>query len=136
MKRLLIGAIAALAIGLTGCTVAGQPTAARVQPSDFAIDIVIVDANWCGDYFPQLPLDSCAYSYNVSARWLPAVPLPGGTVTVVYTVTGGEQPMSNHIKFSGMPSEARTSTNPLMESVIVIGDPRQLTGRATYVTVD
>ena len=76
MKRLLIGGIGALAIGLTGCTstVAGQSTTVAPQASDFAVDVTVA-SYYC--YHPYSS-EGCLYRYDVSVRWPPATPLPSG----------------------------------------------------------
>ena len=135
MKRLIVGGLAALAIGLTGCTIAGRPTTASVQPDDFAVDVIITDAQCDGRYAPQAPHD-CLYQYEFSVRWLPAVRLPSGMTTVAYTITGGNQPQSGHVQLDGeYPSRLQTYTN--RSGAAVMGPTGAvLTGHATYVTVD
>ena len=131
MKKLIGGGLVALAIGLTGCTVVaeGEPTAVAPQASDFAIDVTVV-SKLCGTS------DWCIYLYDVSARWLPPTPLPRGTTTVVYTVSGGNQIQTGDAELSGeYPSDSQTYTNPFRTSVIG-PDGTSLVGTATKVTVE
>ena len=130
MSARLIGTVAAVAIGLTGCTVTGQPTTASVSKDDFTVDVHVISAE-CGQYAPQAP-DTCLFTYNASVRWLPAALLPVGVTTVVFTVEGGEQPMSSYATLDG--TWAQSYTTP--EQFTVMGRTgSRLTGHATYVTV-
>lgn len=125
MKHLIAGIAAA--IGLTGCTVIGHPTAASVRPDDFAVEPVIMSTS-CGQYAPQAP-DRCLHQVEVTVNWLPDTPSPAATV--VYTVVGGEQPQSGHVTFNGAWREAHTT--PWFMMVAAPTDV-VLTGRVTYVT--
>ena len=103
MKRLLIGGLGALAIGLTGCSATGgahtvsahtvnlpvtTPTVVPVsytpKTTDFTVGVIITQKHCFGSY-------GCNYKYDIDPTYVGIQPLPDKKLTVIYTVTGSEE---------------------------------------------
>ena len=95
MKRLIVGGLAALAIGLTGCSATGGApshgntatgTVPVPTPADLRVEVLVTEKQCFGP-------DNCIYTYD--ATLLPTASFPpqpdGRTLFVVYAVTGGAQ---------------------------------------------
>jgi hypothetical protein len=81
-----------VAVGLAGCSAVGTPmhTASPPKPSDFRLDVIVT-----GKDCPAPP--SCVYTYDVHVTGYPKVAAPlDPAMTVIYTVTGADEPMTAH----------------------------------------
>ena len=96
MKHLLIGGIAALSIGLTGCSTTGgagttttTSTIPVPTPADFRVEVTVLGKQCFG---------ACFYDYDVTLWPNPGYPpQPNGrTLTVIYSVVGGDQEQVGH----------------------------------------
>lgn len=152
MKARLVAGIAAIVIGLTGCsstggaptatpttTIVATPTTTVVatprapEPADFRID-VIVTGKQC--FSPA----NCVYHYTIDP-WPTATfpPQPDGRkLTVIYTVTGGDQEQIGNytIDYASDLPEGETRLFRDTDAVVIGPDGATFTATVTRVMVN